>query len=122
METEPANAKESSVTFRRVRALIITLCLAAPAAAVIAAVDYLSAAVNVGKSVRAAGDVRFFEQQLTAYREANGSFPSTAQGLEALAKELQTSPHPLRWRRMVEDVIKDDWDNDYIYRCPGLTH
>jgi len=59
---------------------------------------------------------------LTAYRLDVGSYPSTAEGLQALVAAPQAKAD--RWKGpYVEGVIPDDpWKNPYQYRYPGVKN
>jgi type II secretion system protein G len=56
-------------------------------------------------------DMRRLMRLLEAYHEANGSYPTTEQGLAAL--EPYTSPD------IPTVPLKDQWENDFVYRAPG---
>jgi hypothetical protein len=58
------------------------------------------------KQVQAWDDIQLIQLLLDAYYEVHGCYPSTGEGLEEL-KELIP--------------LKDPWDRDYVYTCPG-TH
>ena len=49
----------------------------------------------------------------------NFSYPSTAQGLQALV----TNPGGKKnWRQLLPKIDKDPWDNDYQYQFPGTKN
>ena len=50
-------------------------------------------------------DVHSLSAELDRYKAANGSYPTTEQGLRV----LRVRP-------------RDPWDHDYIYRSPGIPH
>jgi len=57
---------------------------------------------------------------LRLYELDNGSFPSTAQGLEALRVKPNTNPLPQNWNGpYVEKEPLDPWGRPYIYVSPG---
>jgi len=57
---------------------------------------------------------------LKLYELDNGSFPSTAQGLEALLVKPNTNPLPQNWNGpYVEKAPLDPWGHAYIYASPG---
>ena len=58
------------------------------------------------KQVQAWDDIQLIPLLLEEYYKVHGCYPSTAEGLEKL-KELIP--------------LKDPWDRDYVYTCPG-TH
>ena len=57
---------------------------------------------------------------LKLYELDNGSYPSTAQGLEALRVKPSTNPLPQNWNGpYVEKDPLDPWGRPYIYVSPG---
>ncbi len=62
-----------------------------------------------------------FKTSLGLYEMENGHFPSTEQGLKALAEKPSGDPPALNWRPYFDSKVipKDPWNNDYIYVCPG---
>ena len=65
-------------------------------------------------------DVTTLMQQLKLYRLDNGRYPSSEQGLQALATRPQASPVPPNWRPYVDKLPKDPWGNPYQYLNPGV--
>lgn len=64
-----------------------------------------------------------FKQALDAYYMDTGTFPTKAQGLEALWTKPIFYPIPKNWNGPYLDskVPKDPWGNDYIYNIPGYN-
>lgn len=57
---------------------------------------------------------------LKLYELDNGSFPSTAQGLEALRAKPNTNPLPQNWNGpYIEKEPLDPWGHPYVYASPG---
>jgi len=56
---------------------------------------------------------------LESYRSAAGSYPTEAQGLQALVTKPTTSPVPRRWRQQMASIPVDPWNQEYIYKYPG---
>jgi general secretion pathway protein G len=57
---------------------------------------------------------------LKLYELDNGSFPTTAQGLDALRVKSTTNPLPQNWNGpYVEKEPVDPWGRAYIYASPG---
>jgi general secretion pathway protein G len=68
-----------------------------------------------------------FSQALQSYSLDNGSYPTTAQGLEALISKPTTGPEPKRYSPdgyfEKKTIPKDPWGNDYVYVCEdGQTY
>lgn len=59
---------------------------------------------------------------LELYKQDNGHYPSTIQGLRALVKEPTDEPKPQKWRTYIDKIPADPWKNSFIYRCPGVAH
>jgi general secretion pathway protein G len=57
---------------------------------------------------------------LDAYRLDNGSYPTTAQGLEALWTKPTRAPIPLNWKGpyLRKPVPSDPWGRAYVYAAP----
>jgi general secretion pathway protein G len=62
----------------------------------------------------AKADIKTISSALAMYRLDNGDYPTTEQGLKALA--VQPSPAPPAWRQYVPEPPKDPWGRDYVYR------
>jgi len=60
--------------------------------------------------VRVKADIQGIQTMLRSYKETNGSYPDTDQGLNALVP------------RLMEELPKDAWGAPYVYRCPGQAN
>jgi general secretion pathway protein G len=86
-------------------------------------------AVNVVQQGRTAklraakSQIGMFKTPLAAYEMDINSYPTTAQGLQALRYQPPDLPNPTKWQGpyLDSDVPKDPWDNYYQYAYPG-TH
>lgn len=69
----------------------------------------------------ARSDIETISQALELYRLDNGFYPSTDQGLEALAKKPSMSPEPRNWNPdgYLKKTPVDPWGNPYLYVQPG---
>jgi general secretion pathway protein G len=84
------------------------------------AIFKMGGVVGVGETAAARADLQSFRTALIAYRATAGTFPSTAQGLQALVRRPEGEPKPLMWRKVFDgDVKQDPWRHDFVYRCPG---
>ena len=72
------------------------------------------------RAVAARQDIAAVMQALKLYRLDNGRYPSTEQGLTALATKPETQPVPQNWKQYLDRVPKDPWGNLYQYLNPGL--
>ena len=67
------------------------------------------------KSQRAKADMAAISTALQMYKINSGEYPSTAQGLAALAAKPEAAPVPRRWVRLVDKVPTDPWGRAYHY-------
>jgi general secretion pathway protein G len=65
---------------------------------------------NNMKQMRVKADIQSIRTMLLSYHNANGHYPSTDQGLNALVPKL------------MEELPKDSWGTPYVYRCPGRVN
>lgn len=70
---------------------------------------------------KAKQDIRALEAALNLYRLDNFRYPTTDQGLEALASKPTSSPEPKNWKSggYLDRLPKDPWGNPYQYLNPG---
>src|SRR5438552_2526385 len=87
-----------------------------------AAIHKLGTTLEVARSMRVQADVQAIKTQLQLYESINGFYPTTEQGLQALATQPQNDPRPTRWYQLFKELPKDPWGSDYIYRNPGLKN
>ena len=71
--------------------------------------------------VKAKQDIRAMESSLQMYRVDNFNYPTTDQGLQALAKKPTSGNEPKNWQSggYIKKIPKDPWGNDYQYLSPG---
>lgn len=69
----------------------------------------------------AATDMRAIAGALQLYRLDNGAYPTTAQGLNALAERPQSPPLPRTWPvdGYLATLPLDPWGTPYVYRADG---
>ena len=70
----------------------------------------ISATRNNIKAIRSALDM---------YKLDNHSYPTTDQGLEALASKPESGPEAENWSGYMERIPQDAWGRDYLYLSPG---
>ena len=77
--------------------------------------------VSEAKSTTARTQIELLSTALDNYRLDAGSYPSTAQGLDALRERPTRSPVPPNWRGpyLRRAVPSDPWGRAYFYRSPG---
>ena len=66
-------------------------------------------------------DIASVLQALKLYRLDNMRYPTTEQGLQALASKPVIEPIPGNWKSggYLEKMPKDPWGNPYLYLNPG---
>jgi len=71
---------------------------------------------------KAKQDIRALESSLNLYKLDNFDYPTTDQGLEALATKPDISPEPPRWKSggYVDRMPLDPWQQPYQYLNPGV--
>lgn len=74
------------------------------------------------RAVAARADIAAIVNALKLYRLDNGTYPSTDQGLVALARKPERGDVPRNWKAggYLERLPKDPWDSDYQYLNPGI--
>lgn len=79
--------------------------------------------VSDARSATARTQIETFGTALDAYRLDNGSYPTTAQGLDALWQKPTIDP-PSNWRSpyLRKAVPKDPWGREYVYVAPGRVN
>ena len=65
-------------------------------------------------------DVTSILQALKMYKLDNQSYPTNAQGLNALVEKPQIPPIPSNWKKEIDKLPKDPWGNAYQYLNPGV--
>src|SRR6266566_1263853 len=86
------------------------------------AVARLGNTTGIAKDMRVRADIQAINTQLKLYESMNGFFPTTEQGVQALVTQPDSDPRPTRWFQLYKEMPKDPWQNDYIYRNPGLKN
>lgn len=66
-------------------------------------------------------DIQALSSALKLYKLDNFTYPSTAQGLEALSARPSGDPVPKNWQKggYIERLPLDPWKNAYKYTYPG---
>ncbi len=72
--------------------------------------------------IAARQDIASLMQALKLYRLDNQRYPTTEQGLQALASKPTAAPIPPNWKAggYIERLPKDPWGNAYQYLSPGV--
>ena len=77
--------------------------------------------VSDAKTTTARTQIEMLSTALDNYRLDAGSYPTTAQGLEALRDRPSRPPVPANWRGpyLRRALPADPWGRAYLYRSPG---
>ncbi len=65
-------------------------------------------------------DIGNILQALDTYRLDNQRYPSTEQGLQALATRPSVAPVPNNWKQYLKNAPTDPWGRPYQYLNPGI--
>ncbi len=73
------------------------------------------------RRVKAQLQIESISMALKEYKLDNGDYPTTEQGLQALAEKPSIGKIPKRYpeKGYLPKIPKDPWENDYIYISPG---
>ena len=69
----------------------------------------------------ALSQIRELSLAIDAFEVDTGQYPTTDEGLDALA-ERPSSVSDDDWRGYMDRIPKDPWGNDYIYEQPGTNN
>ena len=86
------------------------------------AIGRLGNTTSIAKDMRVRADLQAISTQLRLYESMNGFYPTSDQGLQAMVTQPDSDPKPTRWYQLFKEVPKDPWQNNYIYRCPGIKN
>lgn len=81
--------------------------------------------LDSAKVTTAQANIKTIGNALKMYRNDNGHYPTTEQGLQALLSKPTIAPVPNNWKTggYLEDAttLKDPWKRDFVYLIPS-TH
>ena len=75
---------------------------------------------GLARVVAARQDIAQVMQALKLYRLDNSRYPTTEQGLQALAAKPTSGPIPNNWKSYLDKVPNDPWGRPYQYLNPGV--
>ena len=115
MKLRALSARNAGFTLMEIMLVVMIIALLA-AMLITNSADFL----GFGQDTRVKGDINTMKTMLRMYRGGAGNYPSTAQGLKALAVRPEGEPRPVTWRKILTDKMPiDPWGHEYIYVCPG---
>jgi general secretion pathway protein G len=108
-------SRRSQQAFTLIELLLVMVILAILAAIVVPKFTGLGEKANIQA---AQAQISNFKTALDAYEVANGGYPTSEQGLQALITNPGNLPN---WTQLLSEskVPNDPWGTPYVYRCPG---
>jgi len=105
--------------FTLIEIMVVVVILAILASVVVPKIMDRPEEARIAKAKQ---DIRAMESALGLYKLDNFVYPTTDQGLEALASKPSGSPEPKNYKKggYVQGVPKDPWGNEYQYLSPGV--
>jgi general secretion pathway protein G len=123
-KSTPARRLRSLGSFNRAKAAftLLEIMLVVMIIALLAgsAIYLMRNNVEVARIVRARQDIENLKTQVQLYEVANGTYPSTEQGLRALVQMPEGEPQPRRWTQLATDIPIDPWGTAYALRTPAV--
>ena len=100
--------------------IIVVVAIIAILAAYIA--PKIAGRVDDARISKAKSDIRTLESSLELYKLDNFTYPSSAQGLDALVNK-PSGENTKNWREggYIKKLYKDPWGNEYLYQYPGTN-
>ncbi|MEI2414704.1 type II secretion system major pseudopilin GspG [Orrella sp. JC864] len=112
----PGGARHRQRGFSLIEIMIVVVIMGVLAALV---VPNVLDRPDQARAVAARQDIASISQALKLYRLDNGRYPSTEQGLRALVERPANANLP-NWRKYLERLPNDPWNNPYQYLSPGV--
>jgi general secretion pathway protein G len=102
--------------FTLIELLLVMVILVVLAAVV---VPKFTSRSEQARKTAAVTDISTMDTQLEAYETDNGKYPSSEEGLAALLVNPGNLPNWHGPYLKKNDIPKDPWGNQYVYRFPG---
>jgi len=106
-----------SFGFTLIELMVVIMILGVLAALV---VPRVMSRPDEARVVAAKQDIAQIMQALKLYRLDNSRYPTTEQGLQALAVRPTSGPVPNNWKSYLDKVPNDPWGQPYQYLSPGV--
>lgn len=112
----PQTSRQSGFTLIEIMVVIVILGILA---AVV--VPNIMSRPDEARIAKAKQDIRALSTALDLYKLDNYTYPTTDQGIEALASKPSSAPEPKNYREdgYLKKVPMDPWQNPYQYLSPG---
>ena len=116
MKTEIKKYKNSQSGFTLIEIMVVVVIIGLLATFIL---PNVIGTQDVAFQKTAKAKIAQYSGQLSLYKLDNYSFPSTAEGMQALV----TNPGGKKtWRQLLTNLDKDPWGNDYQYQFPGTRN
>jgi general secretion pathway protein G len=112
-----ARQARRSLGFTLIELMVVIMILGVLAALV---VPRVMSRPDEARVVAAKQDIAQIMQALKLYRLDNSRYPSTEQGLQALAVRPTSGPIPNNWKSYLDKVPNDPWGRPYQFLSPGI--
>ncbi len=111
--------KQTHSGFTLIEVMVVVVILGILASLV---VPRIMDAPNITRSTQVKQNLLALKQALNLYYLDNQFYPTTDQGLQALAAKPNTPPLPIKWKKggYIDSLQPDPWGNPYLYLNPGL--
>ncbi len=106
-----------SFGFTLIELMVVIMILGVLAALV---VPRVMSRPDEARVIAAKQDIAQIMQALKLYRLDNSRYPTTEQGLQALAARPTSGPIPNNWKSYLDKVPNDPWGRPYQYLSPGV--
>lgn len=118
-EASPGNAgrRDRGLTLIELMVVVVILSILA-----VVIVPRVIDRPDQARVARAQADIAALSAALNLYRLDNATYPSTDQGLQALATRPTTQPAPANWAQngYIDRIPADPWGQPYQYLAPGI--
>lgn len=113
----PRRKRDAGLTLIELMVVVVILSLLA-----VVIVPRVIDRPDQARVARAQADIAALVAALNLYRLDNGAWPTTEQGLAALAERPTRAPVPANWAQggYIDRVPEDPWGRPYQYLAPGV--
>lgn len=117
-EPQSPRRRRNSAGFTLIEVMVVIVILGILAALV---VPRIMDQPDKARITKAQADIRGMESALKMYKLDNFQYPTTDQGLQALALKPESSPEPKNWKQggYIDRLRDDPWGNPYQFLSPG---
>jgi general secretion pathway protein G len=116
MMQQNLNSRSNMRGFTLVEIMVVVVIIGILASIII---PKIASRPQQARIVKARQDISSIENAMQLYKLDNGFYPSTEQGIGALASKPNSDPTPTNWQSYLKEVPKDPWGKPYHYANPG---